>query len=464
MTENDSFRFSAKVASFLTALFDRFAFESVRYCVLHSYESLPVYAPSDVDMAVASNDLKKVERIVFDVCKSLGFKVIQKLYYDIPRCYYYVVFFRDVNGSPGFVQLDLLNDDYGLGRYILKTKVLIENRRPYKNFYIPSVAVEACYLLIKRILKGRFSPDHEAKLRALFEEGGEAVTSIIARYFGGAHIGNVKKLIYGTDSSNQEDIIGTLRSSLVLRHRMLKPHLYALGMLWFARRVLERVTHPTGLIAIFISPDGGGKSTVADLLLQRLRYGFRNVRKMHWRPYLLPPPRKLLTPARWKEPEAPNYDPHSLPPKGATGSVVRFFYYFCDYLLGYFPKAFWPKIRTHLVVFERYYYDFLVDTKRFRLNIPSWLPVACLPLVPKGDILFVLTGPSRILFERKQEIPMGEIERQLVSIDGLSSRLHNVCRVSVDQPVDDEVSRIEDVIVDMLEKRLERRTGRRLHG
>lgn len=464
MTKYDNFRSSAKVGSFLTALFDRFASKSVQYCVLHSYESLPVFAPSDVDMAVASSDLEEVNGIVFDVCRSLGFKVIQKLHYDIPRCYYYIVFFRDADGSPGFVQLDFLNDDYGLGRYVLKTKVLIEGRRPYKSFYIPSVPAEACYLLIKKVVKGSFSPEHEAKLRVLFDEGGEAITKMVARYFGGDRVGDVKKLIRGTDPSEQVNIIRALRRSLSLRHRVLRPHLPALGMLWFARRALGRIWSPTGFIAIFISPDGGGKSTIADLLLQRLRYGFRNVRRMHWRPYLLPPPRKLLTPGKWKEPDAPNYDPHGLPPKAVTGSTIRFFYYFCDYLLGYFPKAFWPKIRTHLVVFERYYYDFLVDTKRFRLNIPAWLPVACLSLVPKGDVLFVLAGPARVLYGRKKEIPVEEIERQLMSIDRLSARLHNVCKVSVDQPVLDEVSRIEDQIVDMLEKRLEIRTGRHVHG
>ncbi len=464
MTKNENFRFSAKVESFLTALFDQFASESVRYCVLHSYESLPAYAPSDVDMAVVSDDLEKAERLVFDVSKSLGFKVIQKLYYDIPRCYFYVVFFRDEDGRPGFVQLDFLNDDYGIGRYILKTEVLIEGRRQYKNFFIPSVPVEACYLLIKKVVKGKFSPEHEVKLRELFEKGGSAVAGMMTCYFGEDCTDDIKKLIHGTDPSEQTNIIGRLRESLSLRHRTLKPHLRVLGMLWFAKRSLGRILSPTGLITIFISPDGGGKSTVVDLLLQRLRYGFRNVKKMHWRPSLLPPPRKVLTPTKWKEPEAPNYDPHGLPPKGMFNSTARFFYYFCDYMLGYFPKAFWPKIRTHLVIFERYYYDFLVDTKRFRLNVPPWLPSLFLAFVPKGDMLFVLSGPSRVLYERKQEIPPEEIERQLRSIDCLTLRLQNVCRISVDQPVDKEVSRIEDVIVDILEKRLEKRTGRHHHG
>jgi len=452
------------VGRYLSTFFERLNEKKIRYCVLHSYESLPAYAPSDVDLAVASVDLQKAESTIFEISDSLGYKVIQKLYYDTPRCYYYVVFFRDDVGSPGFIQLDFLNDDYGIGRYFMKTESLLEGRRQYNGFYVPSVPVEACYLLIKKVVKGKFSPEHEAKLRALLEEDGKTVTGMFTRYFGGDSRGDIQKLIKGTGPSDRVAIIKRLRKALAFRQRAYKPHLHVFSILWFARRAVERMLCPTGLVTIFVSPDGGGKSTVADLVLHRLRYGFRNVKKMHWRPYLLPPPRKLLSPTRWKEPEAPNYDPHGLPPKGAAGSIARFLYYFSDYVLGYAPKALWPKIRTHLVVFERYYYDFLIDTKRFRLGIPSWLPAFFLPFVPKGDILFVLTGPAEVLYERKQEIPLEEIRRQLDAIDRFSAGMSHVYKVSVDQSVGDEVSFIEDAIVSLLEKRLRKRVGYRLHG
>jgi len=464
MHDDQAFRNSAMVGRYLSAFFERLNENKIRYCVLHSYEDLPAYAPSDVDMAVASADLQKAETVLFEVSDSLGFKVIQKLYYDIPRCYYYVVFFRDDVGTPGFVQLDLLNDDRGLGRYFMKTETLLEGRRQYNGFYVPSVPVEACYLLIKKIIKGRSSPEHEARLKALLEEDCESVTGMITRYFGKESGSDVQKLIKGAGPSDLTAIAKRLRKALTLRQEMLKPHLRVLSILWFARRTLERLLCPTGLVTVFISPDGGGKSTVADLVLHRLRYGFRYVKKMHWRPYLLPPPRKLFSPTTWKEPEAPNYDPHGLPSKGKAGSVARFLYYFCDYALGYAPKALWPKIRTHLVVFERYYYDFLIDTRRFRLAIPFWLPRAFLPFVPKGDIIFVLSGPAEVFYERKQEIRLEEIRRQLDAIDRFSAGMRHVCRVRVDQPIADEVCRIEDAIVEALEKRLRKRVNRRRHG
>jgi hypothetical protein len=168
MHADQAFRNSAMVGRYLSAFFERLNENRVCYCVLHSYEGLPAYAPSDVDMAVASGDLRKTEAVLFEVSDLLGFKVIQKLYYDIPRCYYYVIFFRDEVGSPGFVQLDFLNDDYGIGHYFMNTRSLLEGRRQYNGFYVPSVPVEACYLLIKKVIKGSFLSRARGKTESAF--------------------------------------------------------------------------------------------------------------------------------------------------------------------------------------------------------------------------------------------------------------------------------------------------------
>jgi hypothetical protein len=458
-----SFRYSKKVGQYLRAFFDCLANEGIRYCVLHSYEGLPDYAPSDVDMAVDSCDLSHVEEIIFHVAELLDFRVIQKVHYDVPRCYAYVLFFRD-EGNPGFIQLDLLNDDYGIGRYALRTKTLLEGRRQHETFFIPSVPMEACYLLVKKVQKGKALPEHTEKLRDLFREDENGVLNVVARHFGRRHTDEVTRFIEATSAEDQSAISKRLKRTLFVRYAILRPHLSLLKFLWLVKRVIERVVSPTGLIVVFLSPDGGGKSAVTDMILTRLKHGFQNTRRMHWRPYLLPPPRKLLHPSTWTEPEIPNRDPHALPPKSVSSSLLRFLYYLFDYLLGYLPKVLWPKIRTHLVIFERYYYDLLVDTKRFRLSIPAWLPRVFLRIVPREDILFLLTGPPEVLYERKQEISLAEMRRQLQTIEVISRKFANARKISFDQAVEDEVCQIEDVILDRLESRLRKRTGRNRRG
>jgi thymidylate kinase len=66
-----------------------------------------------------------------------------------------------------------------------------------------------------------------------------------------------------------------------------------------------------------------------------------------------------------------------------------------------------------LVVFDRYYYDLLVDFRRFRYKGPRW-PVALLArCVPRPDLLLILNAPAEVLQTRKQEVSREESERQM---------------------------------------------------
>jgi len=454
-----TFRHSEKVGDFLTAFFGRLDGQGVRYCVLHSYDSLPEYAPSDVDMAVASEDLRHAESAVFETADALGFRIVQKLYYDVPRCYFYIVSFRDDDGRPGFVQIDIMNDGPGIGRYLLKTEALLSRRRRFRCFWIPSVPMEACYLLIKKVIKKKLLPEHEQKLRDLLREDTHAVESLLVDVFGADNLSIIREIIDGGGAEEKGPLIRQLNRALFVRFSLLKPHRMLLKGAWFFRRVIKRIMSPTGLVVVLVSPDGGGKSTLAEMLLTRLRYAFRNTTRIHWRPYLLPPPRRLLSPLTWSEPEQPNYDPHGRPSDGKMSSVLRFSYYCADYILGYAPKVLWPKIRAHLIVMERYYYDFLIDTRRYRLNISQKLPWLVLRGIPGPDLLFLITAEPEVIHARKQEIGMDEIIRQLDVIQELSGKIPNAHVIRADQPLDQEVAQIEEIILGTLQRRLTRRTG-----
>ena len=460
-TPGTSFRHSNKVGIYLTAFFDALNENGIRYCVLHSYESLPRYAPSDVDMAVDSRDLERVERHIFRVAASLGFRVIQKLYYDIPRCYYYILFFRDENGCPGFVQLDFLNDDYGIGRYLLKTETLLEGRRIFNNFYIPSIPVEAGYLLIKKIIKGILLPEHEQKIRDILCEDPPTVQAFMKQVFGVNQMSVINELLHGAVGARKNFLMQKLNKALFLRFTLLKPRRTVHQAFWMVKRILERLTEPTGLVVVLVSPDGGGKSTIADHLLKRLRFAFRNSTRMHWRPYFLPPPRKLLRPGSWHEPEAPNYAPHESQAGGKLSSLVRFTYYTLDYVMGFLPKILWPKIRTHLVLIERYYYDFLIDRKRYRLDIPDLLPALVMRIIPHPDLLFLLSGSAEVIHARKQEISLAEIRRQLEVIGSLAVKIPHAHLININQPLDAEIIQIEDIILETLQTRLLKRLKRK---
>jgi len=58
-----------------------------QWCVLHSYDSLPYFSESDVDMAFSGTDTHKLEKLVINVAEKTGWQLYQKLWYDVKKCF-----------------------------------------------------------------------------------------------------------------------------------------------------------------------------------------------------------------------------------------------------------------------------------------------------------------------------------------------------------------------------------------
>lgn len=442
------------VAEFLKALFGELEKRGIRYCVIHSYERLPesLYSElgfSDVDMAIESTGLKNIDTILLELAREYNLKLIQKLYYDIPKCYYYVLSYRDNFGALGFIQLDFLNDEFGVNNYLFPTEEFLAERKRYKNFYIPSPSIEAVHLLIKKVIKGKLLPLHQRKLMSLYKENEQQINKLVTKYFGEKNLPRVRALMHNQKYPSIQEVLKKLRLSLAIKNNLTKPLRIVLKFYWSARRVWYRVLHPTGFIIAFIAPDGGGKSTIAKEVLAQLRQGFRRIRHIHWRPSFLPPPRNIFKLWRYtKNNEIINIDPHHVLPQNPLISLARFFYYTFDYILGYLIKLRWAKIRTALVAMDRYYYDFLVDPKRFRLNIPKWLPKMFLPLIPKPDLVFYLDNDAKNIVKRKSELTLKEIERQVEAFRKLLPKLPNSYLIRTEKPINEVVFQVTSTILE----------------
>ena len=66
-----------------------------------------------------------------------------------------------------------------------------------------------------------------------------------------------------------------------------------------------------------------------------------------------------------------------------------------------------------MVIFDRYYDDILVDPKRFRYGGNLAFANFMRKFIPKPDLYFILIADAKIIYERKQEVPFEELERQI---------------------------------------------------
>ncbi|PCH70521.1 MAG: hypothetical protein COC06_04575 [Bacteroidales bacterium] len=165
-----------------------------------------------------------------------------------------------------------------------------------------------------------------------------------------------------------------------------------------------------GIVVTFSGVDGVGKSTLINDLALRLRNDYRKkVVILRHRPSLLP----ILSACRYGKKEAEkraaNTLPHQGKNKGILSSLVRFLYYFSDYLLGQIYVNFRFVLRNYVVIYDRYYFDFINDSKRSNIVLSKNFVQTLYSFIHKPKQNFFLYAKSEVIRQRKKELSASEI-------------------------------------------------------
>ena len=166
-----------------------------------------------------------------------------------------------------------------------------------------------------------------------------------------------------------------------------------------------------GMVITLSGVDGAGKSTVIEKLKSKIEKQLRRrVVVLRHRPSILP----ILS--AWKkgkaraEEEAANRLPRQGRNKNITSSFVRFFYYYLDYLLGQWYIAIKYVFRGYIVLYDRYYFDFITDSRRSNIELPTAFARWAYAFVREPDYNFFLFAKPELILTRKQELDSITIE------------------------------------------------------
>jgi thymidylate kinase len=150
-----------------------------------------------------------------------------------------------------------------------------------------------------------------------------------------------------------------------------------------------------------------------------------SIQVAHFRPNILPNIKQLLYGRKYDASTEEFTRPHRATPASPPSSLVRLTYYWLDYLLGYWLVYRRKCALGTVMIFDRYFYDFIVDPRRSRINLPAWVRKFFLRLTPQPDLVFFLDCDPDIVYARKQELERDEIERQLTEYRKLASKFPN---------------------------------------
>jgi len=364
------------------------------YAVLRNYSGFPSKNTSrDIDIILTRRTWKKIHRDLLALISGQGWKLTTLLRSD--RLHTWVVAYQ-APGQTEVVQWDFFFDTSVFGIRLMSAEELLRGRI-YSGF-LYHVAPEAEFLdkyLYDRAVGASYPHKYEAVRHAV--EHSEAVKQKLHKLFG----------IEDAETCDRTGKLRLLGSALLFNLRR-RP----LGLCVGASRFLcafigNYMRSCTGFSIGFTGPDGSGKTTVIDLVIDRLGDVFLKAHTLcHFRPALFGNLGEVAHGAGLKKEVDRNYSqPHRGGKTGKISSLIRLAYYSVDYILGYFLRV-KPQTRiTRLVIFDRYYTDIIADSRRSRICLPYRMLYWYGRLfIPSLDYHILLTATAESILKRKREL------------------------------------------------------------
>lgn len=168
------------------------------------------------------------------------------------------------------------------------------------------------------------------------------------------------------------------------------------------RRMAQR---DKAFVVTFSGVDGAGKSTILELVRQKLEKEHRRrVIVIRHRPSVLP----ILSAWKYGKKGAEEKSMAQLPRQGTNksslSSLFRFGYYLMDYLIGQWVVYFRHTLSGTIVLYDRYYFDFILDSRRSNIHLAPGFVSVFYRFVKKPAFNFFLWASPEEILKRKQEL------------------------------------------------------------
>lgn len=432
----------------------------IRYFILRNYEGLPELNHSkDIDLIIEPGQYDAASNILFETFKA----------FDVPN--YYVVKFERANCWIGidleddfYIHIDLIEGYLNKGFEIFPFEELYQHTVEYNSYRVLSPDYDAVMLLIYKVIGCKeLKEKYRNKISNLYviENGNiqKILKYVFDRNFAKEIIEHLGKQDYDWIISNAKRLSNNSK-----KRAFMKRPLYTLkNIVYFILEKIQRIVicppKMQKMIAVE-APDGAGKTTFIDLLCVRLAECFvtdiSKVHVNHFRPNYLPNLGELGEKAGMMKQDRDFSRPHRGKKTSQVSSIVRLFYYWLDYVLGGFISIRKDVQFDKFSIYDRYAYDFLVDPRRSKINLPYIIRKLFAKMVPQPQITFFLNADANTIYSRKQELEVDEIKRQLKEFERLEKITRGYKQLDASKRPEEIVNEALDVIIDRFTCKIEK--------
>jgi thymidylate kinase len=436
----------ATKGSVLRELFKGIHQEGLIYAVLRNYEGLPEKPGRDVD--ILTYDFEKFKQMITQVSEKAGYSVRIFRHYDSLVKFHLI---SEITEGCDVLEIDVGWDFRWKGIPLIPQDLLEYHRIQKKEFFTLRPGTEAAISLIKDLIyHGAVKEKYKPVITEMIRTDRDGFLSVLAPAFGLPLVTELANLSSQGEWGQIKGLVSQLRRQAVIRALRHQP-VAQLGrwaaFLWWN---LLKFFRPSGLFVVLIGPDGSGKSTVSAGLQTCLSSLFQGSKYFHAHFKNLPRLRDLARLLGFKvAPEAPTSQ--TVPEKSSRDerrlsrlhSLALLLYYTLDYLLGY-PLIIRSRGNGELIVFDRYFYDYLVQPG---MNLPHWLLTLVMWIIPNPDAVIYLKNSPEVILSRKPELTRQELERQGVVCGRLISQLDHGYLVETTGTPEETIAKVAKILV-----------------
>lgn len=437
-------KFQRADLEFIKCFFHELRQNNIVYCIMRNAHEVADGDAHDVDMCIQDSCLAKAEQILMQQAEQQGWKLHLKTGSTKDKsnikCYNY--YYIEPNTKKIYiVHIDIFPTYAWKGFELLSNKTLLTDIQEDTIYHAIAPETEAvCNLFVRLLYNGKIKEKYKPAVLEIFRCHKQRCIELMQNFLKP----NTADYVYNCVISEKWDDINNARKNIVRDTRKKSRR----SIVTYFSYLLSKALNRKGLIVAFQGTDGSGKTTIINGLPEILGNTFSNntLNYYHWRPGILKPENKSDKDGK----PIVNTQPHLLPPYGKVLSCIKMLFYTADYILGYWLKVYWQAAQGHLVVFDRYYYDFYMDKRRYRLNTSDKLIRFLHHFIPEPDMTFVLLGDAAKIHARKNELSLEEVENQINTLLHYKDRFKKTVVIDVCQSIKDVLFEVSKNILELL--------------
>lgn len=362
------------------------------YTVLRNYKGLPLNNTSrDIDVLIEKKEFLKIESKIIDIIIASGFKVITL--YRSEKIVTYVCA-KVSNGEIDLVQFDFFFNTSLFGIILLDVQSVLNS----KEFNGAIYHVSKEYEFLDKYLQLKFlNKPYPQKYKALKAEmrQNKLLSNLLKQTTG---VGSLTAL-EGITSTN-------FKMRVLFQNLQRKPFKQIVLLTSFLWHYFKNILFYKGFSIGFTGPDGSGKTTVINTIVEQLNTVYAAIEMFHFRPHLIPNLGEAAKKTKLKSEVDVDYsNPHRGGKTNKLSSLIRLLYYSVDYIVGYFFRVRRYLKQRNVVIFDRYFTDIIADSRRSSIFLnPIFLYLFGKIVIPKLDYNILLTANTETILARKQEL------------------------------------------------------------